>query len=200
MVGAFTRKIGYSDNTTAEIWSLREGLQLAQQLNLHNNLLVDTDSKVAIHLIENCLNTSHPNNVLLSDCRWLMRTLGVQVINHVPREVNSCADALAKASHKQTQNICLLVDNVPSWLLTPMLANIYGVAFPRLVSSSSSLNMYHNNSSNYLVNHQGNLHYTTPDAVDTHVNTFVAGNTSAFDPDTFVFRRVTNIGTSAQTM
>ncbi|OMP00276.1 hypothetical protein CCACVL1_03410 [Corchorus capsularis] len=47
LLAGFRRKLGTSTSLAAELWAIRDRLQLATNLNLHGKLIVECDSEVA---------------------------------------------------------------------------------------------------------------------------------------------------------
>ena len=94
-VAGFVRHIGLTNSFVAELWGLRDGLILCCDLNIPC-VIVEVDAKVVVDVLK---NTSYVNNVvspLLDDCRQLVARLHQVQINHCYRQVNRCADLLAK--------------------------------------------------------------------------------------------------------
>ena len=92
-INGFSRNIGYATSMTAELWALRDGLNMAVSLN-YQPLIVELDSSDVIAMLTS--HTSfHHCNVLLNDCRWLLSRLQIIEVRHVFREGNQVADSLA---------------------------------------------------------------------------------------------------------
>ena len=94
-VAGFTRKLGAVSSTMAELWTLKDGLLLAKQLNFRN-INVELDAKFIVHLL------SDPNSVnlmlkpLLNDCRTLINSIPNCTVTHIFWEANRCANIMAK--------------------------------------------------------------------------------------------------------
>ena len=70
-VAGFTRKLGKVNSFCAELWALRDGLLLCQQMNI-TALIVELDAKA---LVEALTNPSYSNTVvsgLFDDCKQLL--------------------------------------------------------------------------------------------------------------------------------
>lgn len=70
-VMGFSRKIGRVDSFVAEIWPLRDGLQLCRQLNI-DAIVIELDAKSLVDVLN---NSSYCNTVispLLDDCKLLI--------------------------------------------------------------------------------------------------------------------------------
>ena len=71
-LAGFSKRIGISTSFVAELWGLREGLILCNDLNAPF-LVVELDAKVVVDCF---LNLNYHNNVIspvLDNCRQLMR-------------------------------------------------------------------------------------------------------------------------------
>ena len=90
----FSRRLGKASSFLAELWALRDGLLLCQQLN-SPKIIVELDAK---SLVDAFNNPSYANTVispLFEDCRQLLLQLPHCRIKHIFREANGCADRLA---------------------------------------------------------------------------------------------------------
>ena len=93
-IKGFSRVLGTTNNFIAELWALRDGLIIVKDLGL-SNLIVELDALSVIHM----LSSDKPSPImepLLSDCRSLYKAIPNKRIQHVYREANQCADALAR--------------------------------------------------------------------------------------------------------
>ena len=79
----------------AELWALRDSLNLAIQLGI-GCLEVELDAKVIVEMLKNTNSTNIIISPLLFDCRSLLTRFTQVRVAHVYREVNRCADILAK--------------------------------------------------------------------------------------------------------
>ncbi|OMO66936.1 hypothetical protein COLO4_30280 [Corchorus olitorius] len=138
VISAFARKLGYTNSLAAELWGIRDGLQMAVSLGLHNKIIVEADSTAAIDLIMADNVSNHTYSTLIYDCRCLMETLGVRALKHVLREGNKCADILAKLGATQDQSFTTF-NSTPDFLFLAVFADIMGVTYPRLMNSSSTV-------------------------------------------------------------
>ena len=94
----FARGVGCTTSCVAELWALRDGLNLASSLGIES-LIIQLNSLAIVHLLNNSV-ANLALEPLLSDCRNLLRTFPRTRIEHVYREANQCADALAKLGAK----------------------------------------------------------------------------------------------------
>ena len=93
-LGGFSRGVGSTSSCVTELWALCDGLNLASSLGIEN-LIVELDALSIVHLMRNS-TANLALEPLLSDCRNLLRTFLRTQIEHVFKEANQCADALAK--------------------------------------------------------------------------------------------------------
>ncbi|KAL0001955.1 hypothetical protein SO802_015736 [Lithocarpus litseifolius] len=97
-LGGFVRGVGFITSSVAELWALRDGLNLASSLGIEN-LIVELDALAIVCLLRNS-TANLALEPLLSDCRNLLRTFPWTRIEHVFREANRCVVALAKLGAK----------------------------------------------------------------------------------------------------
>ena len=90
----YARPLGCSNSCMVELWALRDGLLLAKEMGL-NNLIIEMDAlSVALLMNNNTVNLLM--EPLLTDCKNLASEIPNKHIVHIYREVNQCADVLAK--------------------------------------------------------------------------------------------------------
>lgn len=94
MIG-FARKIGPINSFIAELWALRDGLFLCLQAQVQA-LIVEMDAKVLVDALTNQNNSNVIISSLMDDCRQLAAQIPQVRYRYVYREVNRCADHLAK--------------------------------------------------------------------------------------------------------
>ena len=97
-LGGFSRGVRSTSSCVAELWAPRDGLNLASSLGMEN-LIVELDALSIMHLMRNSA-ANLALEPLLSDCRNLLRTFPRTQIEHVFKQANQCADALAKLGSK----------------------------------------------------------------------------------------------------
>ncbi|KAL3846302.1 hypothetical protein ACJIZ3_003705 [Penstemon smallii] len=115
----FTRSLGESTITSAELMAAREGLCLAWERRFQK-VELELDSEVVITLIKHADTTTHPLGGIIEDCRRLLEMPWESRIMHTKRSGNTCADALAKMGHDEwrgsriwefpPENLLLLID------------------------------------------------------------------------------------------
>ena len=89
-VVGFSKRIGVTSSFAAELWGLREGLQLCCNLNI-SCLEVEMDAKSIVDVVG---NPNYANNIIspiLDDCRILITKFHQIHIKHCFRQANQCA-------------------------------------------------------------------------------------------------------------
>ncbi|GLT46248.1 hypothetical protein SLA2020_200190 [Shorea laevis] len=129
-LSGFACKIGFTSSLRAELWGIREGLLLAYQRNIRN-LVVETDSSVAVQLLSHCVSSNHPLYSLILDCREILSRIPQTSIQHAYREANQCADALTTMAHSQPVDF-VSFDCCPPGLLLLYETDMMGTCFPRM--------------------------------------------------------------------
>ena len=81
-----------------ELWALHDGLNLASSLGIEN-LIVELDALSIVHLMRNSA-ANLALEPLLSYCRNLLRPFHKTRIEHMFKDANQCANALAKLGSK----------------------------------------------------------------------------------------------------
>lgn len=100
-VVGFSRKIGKTNSFVAEIWALRDGLFLCNQMNL-SALIIELDAKALVDALN---NPSYANSVispLFDDCRQLASRISRLCIRHIYCKANKCAERLASLGLHQS--------------------------------------------------------------------------------------------------
>lgn len=95
-----------------EFWALHDGFTLAYQLGL-SCLEVELDAKIVADLVLSRSMTNRDYSSLLNDCRYLINKFQQVRVNHTFREVNRCADGLAKRGCSQQEDFIVLL-SLPS--------------------------------------------------------------------------------------
>ena len=94
-IQGFSHHIGFGEVIQAEIWGIYIGLKMAADLQL-KHLLVESDSAIAINLLNSTDIDLHPLATIINNCHAIMHLFDACRIQHVHRECNFVADALAK--------------------------------------------------------------------------------------------------------
>ena len=79
------------------MWGLREGLLLCCDLDI-SHLEIELDAKAIVDVLGNPSYVNHVISPILDDCRMLCSRFQQVQIKHCYREVNRCADSLARLS------------------------------------------------------------------------------------------------------
>ncbi|KAL0012166.1 hypothetical protein SO802_007274, partial [Lithocarpus litseifolius] len=91
----FACKIGSTTSFLAELWALRDGLNLCLSYNF-DAVEVELDAKAIVDAISNPNYTNVFVFPLMEDCRLLVSRIPHISIRHCYREANRCADGLAR--------------------------------------------------------------------------------------------------------
>ena len=106
-VRGFSWIIGTTNSFVAELWGLRDGLELARKLDIAK-LIVEVDAKAVVDIIlfdNNLILVCHPYSALIH------------------REGNFCADLLSKARSISNHVFSEFI-SLPSFVVSQLLANI----------------------------------------------------------------------------
>ena len=126
----FTRKIGKANSFLAEIWALRDGLILCNQLDL-NAVMVELDAKALVDALNNPFYVNSIISSLFDDCRQLVAQIPHLSIKHIYCEANRCADRLANLG--SCQSLDFISYSFPPVDLVPLVAaNCQRLYFDRL--------------------------------------------------------------------
>ena len=128
-IAGFARNLGFCSVPSAECWALREGLQLAKNLNIHS-LEVEMDSAFIFSLCKSNNLISHELAPIILDCRELLTTFQKVCFHHNYREANKCADILANWGRSNTQDFTFF-ELCPNFVLPLLLQDLKGVTTPR---------------------------------------------------------------------
>ena len=130
-MGGFARSVGLCSAYIAELWGVLEGLRYARSLDfwrveLHVN-------SVAVVNILNFGGYNIPDGrSLVMKIRRMLDMDWEVVVNHIYREANQCADALAKLGGSLDANL-VLFDACPPQFSHLLAADVLGITIPRLV-------------------------------------------------------------------
>ncbi|XP_075650954.1 uncharacterized protein LOC142621553 [Castanea sativa] len=94
-VSGYARAIGTTTSVAAELWALRDGLNLCISLNLQA-MEIELDAKLVVDLISKEGSKPNNNDVIVTDCREGLKKIPRVRVLHCNREANKCADALAR--------------------------------------------------------------------------------------------------------
>ena len=136
-VKAFVRNIGNTTSFLVELWALRDGLQMCQQMHI-NALEVELDAKVISDLMNNSRSPNATNYAIVADCRALISQIPQVKVIHCYREGNCCADGLARIGCSLSSNF-LYFSYPPPSILDAYMADLYGLSKIRLCPVSAVL-------------------------------------------------------------
>jgi len=98
LVDQVSDDIGYATNNVAEYKAVVAGLEAASS-HQPDRLLLRADSQLLIRQLEGSYRVKNPAlQELFLEAKKLLRTIPEYVLEHVPREENVVADALANAA------------------------------------------------------------------------------------------------------
>ena len=131
-IKGFSRALGTTNSFIAELWALRDGLIIFKDLGL-SNLIVELDALSVIHMLSS--DKSCPiMEPLLSDYRSLFKAIPNKRIQHIYREANQYADALARLGSSVIFSFVVFVEPPP--VVADLLAlNVAGNICNNLVNS-----------------------------------------------------------------
>ena len=113
----------------AELWALRDGLQLCLQMNAHS-VIIELDAKVVV----DALNSPNSfSSSILEECRHVANQLPQKIFRHVYREANKCVDLLARIG-LLLDNDFIVFSSPPVDLASVLKADANGVYVNRLCS------------------------------------------------------------------
>lgn len=113
-VTRYARAIGTTTNVAAELWVLRDGINLCLSLNLAA-IEIELDAKVVIDLLEKDGDYPNKNDIIVADCREGLKKFSSVKIQHCFREANKCADALARRGPFSLKILLFFIN--PLWML-----------------------------------------------------------------------------------
>ena len=131
-MGGFSRAIGVTTSVQAELRALIDGLKLAIDLGILN-LEIEIDSLVAVELVNSMTTPNVFLSTIVTDCRSLMERFEICFLKHIFREVNGCADLLAKVGCAQTSDF-ISFSNAPTYMLEALAFDVSNATRFRLIS------------------------------------------------------------------
>ena len=135
-ITGFARRIGAANSLTAELWGLRDGLQLCCYRNF-DSIEVKIDAK---GVLDAFLNPNHANSIvspILDDCRTLISRFRQISFKHCYREVNRCANKLARLGASQSLEFIIFQSPLVD-ILSSLEEDAVGLYFSRLCPVISS--------------------------------------------------------------
>ncbi|XP_021299308.1 heterogeneous nuclear ribonucleoprotein D-like isoform X2 [Herrania umbratica] len=102
----YSRKLGQATSTCAELWGVRDGLQLAVKRGLFY-VIIEVDSQVVLDLICKEAVDSHTLGPIIKECRSLLEQIPNHRFCQINRDSNSCADHLARMGATMTKDFVI---------------------------------------------------------------------------------------------
>ena len=131
-LAGFSRNIGSTSSYAAELWGIRDGLTLCCNMNIHS-IIVELDAKSIVDVFGNPNFEGNIISPIMDDCKQLMLQFHQIQFKHCYREVNRCADMLAKVG--LDQNSCLVYfDSPPEIIRTILGEDCNGFTVDRICS------------------------------------------------------------------
>lgn len=131
--GGFSLNVGSANSLSAELFGIREGLNLAWEKGFRK-VVIESDSEAAISLVKMGDVKSHPLGGLIQDCKVLIGRFWDCQISHTFREGNTSADFLAGLGSAQSER-CIYWVNPPQELCPIVFADMVGTSFLRVVAA-----------------------------------------------------------------
>lgn len=94
-LGGFSRCIEVTTSFIAELWALRDGLNLCHNMHLQD-VDIQIDAKAVVDIIRDPYYSNQVVMPIVDDCRELISQFSQVRIGHCYREANFCADFLAR--------------------------------------------------------------------------------------------------------
>lgn len=91
----YARAIGNTTSMVAELWVLRDSINLYLSLNLCA-MEIELDAKLDVDLLKKEGGNPNGNDVIVIDCREGLMNIPLAKIQHCYRKANKCIDALAR--------------------------------------------------------------------------------------------------------
>ena len=107
-IKGYARSIGNTTSIAAELWALRDGIQLCLELNLPA-VIIELDAMLVVNLLRSTNHNPNGNNNLVADCREGLARIPKVKIQHCYREANKCVDALARRGALLPCNFLVLI-------------------------------------------------------------------------------------------
>lgn len=113
----------------AELQAILAGTQLLHARGF-SNINMESDSLLAVRLIQHGCATTHPHFGLVKEIQQGMQRLRDITISHILREGNKVADGLAKFG-ANLDDCSRLFLRLPSFVSIQFHADMMGIVFPR---------------------------------------------------------------------
>lgn len=126
------RNLGTSSVLMAEFWGIFTALSMCWDMSFRY-LWIESDSMVAVSLVNNGCQENHPYAPIIFAIKELMRRSWVVRLTHVLREGNRLADSLANLAHSKDLGLHWL-ESPPLECREVLFQDLTGVSFSRLCS------------------------------------------------------------------
>ena len=128
--------VGLATNNMAELEAVRQGLEMAWNMGV-KHLQLELDSKVVLNWLT-ISNLNYPTNILplICDCMNLLDQVWEVHMQHVYREANGCADALAKRG-THLWNMMTVYSECPTFVYVSYVRDLTGLGETRLCNLST---------------------------------------------------------------
>lgn len=126
----FSGSCGYADNLTTEVQAIKNGLDLVWDRG-YRNVILESDSKSALDLLDTTANNLHPLFSLLDHINGLLNREWNVKLQHNLREGNECADWMAKTGATGDSPL-VIWEQCPHQLDSTLLADALGLVRLRL--------------------------------------------------------------------
>ena len=128
--------IGLATNNIAELAAVRQGLAMAWNMGI-KHLQLELDSEVVLNWLT-ISNLNYPTNILplICDCMNLLDQEWEVHMQHVYREANGCADALAKRG-THLWNMMTVYSECPTFVYVSYVRDLTGLGETRLCNLST---------------------------------------------------------------
>lgn len=111
-VKGYARAIGITTSVAAEPWALRDGIRLCIALKLPA-AEIELDAKVVIDLVRKETSKFNSLDSLVADCKEGLKIIPNVKFMHCLREVNKCADNLARRGALLDQDFVVFIHPPP---------------------------------------------------------------------------------------
>ena len=133
-VVGYSRKVGKSNSFEAEIWGIRDGLILCNQMNI-DAIIIKLDAKALVDALNKSSHACSVVSHLFEDYRQLANRIPHLHIRHIYREADKCADRLAKLGLHQSLDF-VIHSNPPMDIIANYEADCQGLFVNRLCPDS----------------------------------------------------------------
>ena len=137
-VKGFSRSVGHATSVIAELWDLRDGLKLAAQLGI-GCLEVELDAKIIVEMLNNAESSNNTNlkfSSLLYGCRFLIANATQVRVTHIYKEMNQCADFLARKGCCLREDFVIFESSPSEELDKLLVADVNGLYCSRQIATT----------------------------------------------------------------